>query len=207
MKKLPDYLIEKYSELAPQIRRRLEEFAAIRPEQYFYELCYCICTPQSKAKNAARVQAYLGNHDFLDRPFDPAPILRSPENYIRFHNQKSERLLRARVQYPEIYQMLTSEFSSLEKRLWLADNLKGFGMKEASHFLRNTGHRGLAILDRHVLKHLVGCGVFREVPNISGRKRYLEVELAFHEFALGVGINVDELDILFWSWETGEILK
>jgi N-glycosylase/DNA lyase len=207
MPHLPEYLINSYEELRPSIRERLNDFALVPPEKYFYEMCYCICTPQSKARSAARVQEYLESHDFYNNPFDPAPVLRRPENYIRFHNQKAERLLRARDQYSEIESMLLSEFSPPEKRIWLADNFKGMGMKESSHFLRNIGYRGLGILDRHVLKHLVGCELFRTIPQISSPKKYLEIENHFHRFAVNIGINIDELDILFWSWETGEILK
>jgi thermostable 8-oxoguanine DNA glycosylase len=35
----------------------------------------------------------------------------------------------------------------------------------------------------------------------------LELENQFHRFADTVGIPLDELDLLFWSMETGEILK
>jgi N-glycosylase/DNA lyase len=86
-------------------------------------------------------------------------------------------------------------------------NVKGMGWKEASHFLRNIGYRDLAILDRHILRNLKLHGVIRSYPASLTPKRYLAIEKAFERFASAVGIPMDELDLLFWSRETGTILK
>jgi N-glycosylase/DNA lyase len=80
-------------------------------------------------------------------------------------------------------------------------------MKEASHFLRNIGVRGLAILDRHIFRHLIRLQVIRAMPKSLTKKRYLSIEKKWHRFADDVGISLDELDLLFWSMETGEIRK
>ena len=45
------------------------------------------------------------------------------------------------------------------------------------------------------------------IPKTLTPKRYFLIEQKFHEFAREVGITMDELDLLFWSRETGEILK
>jgi len=100
-----------------------------------------------------------------------------------------------------------SNIEAREKRDWLASNINGIGMKEASHFLRNIGERNLAILDRHILKHLVLCNIYDKIPKVSTKKDYLQVEKAFLEFAENIKIPIDELDLLFWSYETGNILK
>ena len=81
------------------------------------------------------------------------------------------------------------------------------GWKEASHFLRNIGHRNLAILDRHILRNLVRAGVLHRLPKTLTAKRYLLIEEKFKDFAERMDIPMDELDLLFWSMETGEILK
>jgi N-glycosylase/DNA lyase len=207
MYKLPDAIQKGYEVNKEAIRRRLEEFAAVPECDYFYELCFCICTPQSKAAHAWQVQKKLTELNFLEKPFDPVDILNDKQHYIRFHNQKAKRLLEIRKQWSEIKSVLDSNMKATEKRFWLFDNVKGMGLKESAHYLRNIGYRELGILDRHILKHLVSCNVYDEVPNISGKKRYLEVEEKFLEFAAYVNIPIDELDLLFWSYETGEILK
>jgi len=204
---LPTYIAARYDELKDKIQERLSEFSSVPQSEYFYELCFCLCTPQSKAENANKVIEILKKKDFLHRPFNPAGILRQPEHYIRFHNTKAARLLQAREYYDMVINILERDISPIEKRSWLVDNIKGMGMKEASHFLRNIGYRGLAILDRHILKHLVHCNLYKEVPKVTSAKQYLEVEAIFLNFAASVSIPIDELDLLFWSYETGIILK
>lgn len=204
---LPDFLSEKYELLKCSIQKRLEDFRNVPEADYFYELCFCLCTPQSKASNAFKVVEYLQKKDFYNKPFNPSEILRRPENYIRFHNTKADRILLAREIFPEVSAILKSEISAFEKRKKILLLVNGYGMKEASHFLRNIGMRNLAIFDRHILKHLVSCGLYDEIPNVSSEKKYLEVEKVFIEFSKKIGIPIDELDLLFWSYETGEILK
>ena len=200
-------LIEKYEELKVDIQNRLLDFQSVPRSHYFYEFCFCICTPQSKAANAYKVQLELMERDFFNNPFDPTPLLRMPDRYIRFHNQKAGRLLKAREVFPDIQNVLDSDMTNVEKRDWLAENFNGFGMKESSHFLRNIGYKNLAILDRHILRHLIACGVFDELPKITPNKRYKEAEQKFLDFADEVSIPMDKLDLLFWAYSAGEILK
>ncbi len=94
-----------------------------------------------------------------------------------------------------------------ELREWLVKNIKGYGYKEASHFLRNIGFEELAILDRHVLKNLKNYGVIEEVPKSLTPKKYKEIEEKMRRFSKSVDIPISHLDLLFWSNETGEIFK
>ena len=204
---LPEDLLARFYEIRPAILKRLGEFAQVAPEKYFYELCFCICTPQSRARNAFAVQSILEERNFLLQPFDPAPVLADRAHYIRFHNQKARNLLEARNKFPLLENILVQPASAPEKRMWLVNNLRGVGMKEASHFLRNIGYRNLAILDRHILRHLANLGAFDQIPMVATIGRYLEAEKAFFLFAQATGISMDELDLFFWSLETGEILK
>lgn len=204
---LPKELIEKYNLLKNDIHAKLIEFSKVPEDEWFYELCFCICTPQSKAESAFQVQLKLKEMNFLDTQIDPTALLRTPTIYIRFHNQKSKRLQEARENWQEILKILKSNITPEEKRNWLYENVKGIGMKESAHFLRNIGYKELGILDRHILKHLVLCGVFSELPKISSKKSYSAVETKFKEFAHKVKIPMDELDLLFWSYEAGIILK
>lgn len=189
------------------IRRRLEEFASIPPERYFYELAYCLMTPQSTARNAAIVQRLLEDGDALHRSLPLVAILSGPDHYIRFHNTKARRIHEARDEYATIQAVIQSTDDAKSLRAQLVAGVKGLGWKEASHFLRNIGRRGLAILDRHILKNLVHHGVIESLPGALTSHRYLTIERDFQHFANSIGIDMDELDLLFWSRETGEILK
>jgi N-glycosylase/DNA lyase len=189
------------------IRKRLAEFAAVAPNDYFYECAYCLLTPQSSAENAAQAEKALRANDFQHTDFDPEPLLHRKEYYIRFHKTKAKHLQQLKRQFPEILSRLINGGSSPQLREWLVKNVKGLGWKEASHLLRNIGHRDLAILDRHILKNLVRAGVMKQLPKTLTAKRYLEIERKFSMFAKSIKIPMDELDLLFWSIGTGEILK
>lgn len=189
------------------IRQRLEEFSRVLPAEYFYELAYCLLTPQSSAVNAGRAIEALRAARFQEGNVNAAGILFRKEHYIRFHNTKAKRLAELKGQFPAIAHELSNGSSSTELRTWLVRNVKGLGWKEASHFLRNIGHRDLAILDRHILKNLLRHGVLRSLPKSLSEKHYLLIEKKFRLFAVHTGISMDELDLLFWSLETGEILK
>lgn len=204
---LPENIHEKYIELKEPIRNRLEHFKNTPEKGYFYELCYCICTPQTKAASALIVQSKLEDIDFFNQDINPVNILREPAHYIRFHNEKSKRLVDAKNLFPDIIKIIHSEIGNIEKRDWLARNFKGIGMKESSHFLRNIGFTGLTILDRHIFKHLKLCEVIEDIPKSINFNKYKQIEHLFLQFSEEIGIPIDELDLLFWSYETGSILK
>jgi N-glycosylase/DNA lyase len=196
-----------YEERRGRIQERLNEFCRVQPSEYFYELVYCMLTPQSSAVNAARAVEKLRRKNFHETTIDPEPILFEKDFYIRFHKTKARLLLELKRKFPDVLSAITNGASVTDLRKWLVENVKGLGYKEASHFLRNIGYRDLAILDRHILKNLKKFGAVRTLPKTLTRKQYLRIEKRFRRFAEDVGIPIDELDLLFWSLETGEILK
>lgn len=190
------------------IRQRLREFTEVPPSEYLYELMYCLMTPQTSAESADKVVGRLKQLLFETSAVDPEPILRDRRHYIRFHKTKTQRLLKMKEEFPTIASALATSASPVELREWLVKHVKGLGYKEATHFLRNIGRNGgLTILDRHILRNLQRYGAIRTVPKSLTKKRYLSVERRFIEFSGSIGIPVDELDLLFWSMETGEIRK
>ncbi|MFA6467586.1 MAG: DNA lyase [Bacteroidota bacterium] len=203
-----ELLFTAYSQKRSAIRRRLREYRRVPESKYFYELIYCLMTPQSSAVNAAKAQQSFEAADFFHAAVDPEPLLFQPGYYIRFHRTKAKRILEMRENYPAILAITTSALSAVAKREWLVKNVKGLSYKEATHFLRNIGKNdGLTILDRHILKNLKYFGVIRMIPQTLTMRRYHQIEKRFLRFADEIGITVDELDLLFWSSETGEILK
>ncbi|MBI4536302.1 MAG: N-glycosylase/DNA lyase [Ignavibacteriae bacterium] len=202
-----DELLDLFEERKAAIRNRLAEFSGVQDTEYFYELVYCLLTPQSSAVNAAKAVDALKVADLFHNDIQPAELLHQSHYYVRFHNTKGKHLNAAKAMFPDIVAVLTNGMTSQQQRKWLADNVMGMGWKEASHFLRNIGRRNLAILDRHILKNLKRHNVIRSLPLSLTSKRYLTIERKFNRFADFVGITMDELDLLFWSRETGEILK
>ncbi len=201
---------ELYIERKDAIQARLCQFAHLSPSEYFYELAYCLLTPQSKAQHCNIVVRQLKANDFLHRELDPKPFLHQANGiYVRFHKTKARRLVELKERFPRVLEHLVADGrSSWELREYLVKHVSGLGHKEATHFLRNIGKSdGLAILDRHVLRNLVRCSVVRQLPRSLSPKKYYELEKKYLKLAEKIRIPADELDLLFWSMETGEVLK
>lgn len=193
-----------YDKRKKEIKKRLVEFSNIRGDDIFYELCFCILTPQSNAKKCDQAISVLKEKDFLNKEFNPELILKSK---TRFYKNKSKYLLELKDKFQLILKKLNETKDNKELREWLVKNVKGVSYKESAHFLRNIGYRNLAILDRHILKNLMRFNVINEIPRILTKNKYLEIEKKFYNFSKEIKINMDELDLLFWSMETGEIFK
>lgn len=197
-------LLEEYNKKREIISSRLNDFKNIKQEEIFYEMCFCLLTPQSSAKAADKCIQELKRVDFRNSyNLNPVKLLKN----IRFGNNKSKYLMEAKEKYELITKKIRETNDSEELREFLVKNIKGYGYKESSHFLRNIGHRNLAILDRHILKNLKKFNVIEEVPKSLTKKKYFEIEEKFKEFSSKININMDELDLLFWSMEAGEVFK
>ena len=97
---------------------------------------------------------------------------------------------------------------TFEKRKWILKNVKGMGLKEANHVLRNLGFgENIAILDRHILKNLKELNVIEEIPKSISEKKYYEIEEKMREYSKFSKIKMDELDLVLWYKQTGEIFK
>jgi len=214
MKNREDLLL-KYQQRREEIKRRLQEFREVFNQgdrRIFAELSFCLCTPQSKATAAWNAVSALDKNNFLISGTEEqiAPFL----NTVRFNESKAKHIVSARSMFTENSELKIKkkiqEFGNdqVQMRNWLAENVMGIGMKEASHFLRNIGLGDeLTILDRHILKNLHEYGAIEEIPKTLTEKKYIEIEKRMKEFAESIGIPVDELDLLLWAEETGFIFK
>ena len=206
-------LKEIYEHKRDAIEKRLQEFRDVyrQPDEViFEELCFCLLTPQTKAKSATKVIEKLKEKNLLLS--GSAEEIKKWMAPIRFNNNKSQYIVEARQLLTENGKIMIKEKINANDiaatRSWLVKNIKGYGLKEASHFLRNIGFGDdIAILDRHILKNMVKYGVIPEVPASLTGKKYLELEKKFIEFPKNNGIPPAHLDLVWWSEETGEIFK
>ena len=203
-----------YSQRKSAIEGRIADFERVLEKddaEVFAELCFCICTPQSKARSCDRA---------VRRLMETGVLLSGNEEEIcaelreaRFCENKARYMVTAREQFSrdgniQIKERLSGHLDPEGLREWLVKEVKGLGYKEASHFLRNVGlGLDLAILDRHILKNMRLAGVIDEVPASMTRKRYLEIERRLRAFSEELGIPLGHMDLLLWSQETGEIFK
>src|SRR3989344_8173572 len=205
-------LITKYESKKPLIKKRLKDFRSIDTnEEIFKELVFCILTPGSRAKFCWKSTENLFSSKTIFNG-NPKQIKKHLVG-VRFNNGKSKRIAGARKMFVnnnriQIRNIVNNGITPRELREWLVDNVNGYGYKEASHFLRNIGlGEDLAILDRHVLKNLKKYDVIEEIPKSLTIKRYLEIEEKMKNFTTSIGIPFAELDLLWWSEESGEIFK
>jgi len=184
-------------ELKQKVSRRIREFQ--NAKDWFSELCFCIMTANAKAMPAIEMQKTTNFYMLSEKQ-----LARKFKGKIRFHNNKAGYICRAR-KFKNIRQILKGE-SEQEARAWLVENIKGLGMKEASHFLRNVGAKDLAILDRHILSVLKQYGIIKKIPALT-KKNYLAIEKKVQGLAKASGLSVAELDLYLWFLKTGKVLK
>jgi N-glycosylase/DNA lyase len=207
-------LFELYTAIQREIDTRLDEFRSIWARgidhELFRELAFCACTPQTNAQHAWRAVCRLnttleqGSHDEI------AAGLR--ENGVRFHNNKAAYIVANRARFfPNTKAQVSSILQSgsiVAARETLVRHVAGWGLKEASHFLRNTGHgSAICILDRHILRQLASYGVIPALPTSLSGKTYRAIETAMMEFARNEAIPVDALDLVFWFKAKSEVFK
>lgn len=120
----------------------------------------------------------------------------------------SREFLRERFNL-ELRKQLESFDCHLARRDWLVNEkgIKGLGYKEASHYLRNIGFKGYAILDKHVLNCLAELKIIDDPKPPNTRSKYLKIEEKLRKLTEMTGIDFDELDLVLWSMKTGVILK
>ena len=187
-----------------QIKLRLLDFKKIRThEQIFYEICYCVMTANGSAKAGRRAQKRLEETKFLQKG-----ILGECVQSVRYSENKKKFLMHNRANIIKDNLDLTKylscdAFELREKIACNSSHFKGLGWKESSHFLRNIGFSGLAILDRHILKNLKALNAIDNIPASLSKKTYLEIEKKLNIFCKAAGIPMDEFDILIWAHESG----
>ena len=180
-------------------------------QEVFAEMAFCILTPQSKAKNAWKAITNIVENGLLYE--GKAEEIVEFLNIVRFKNNKSKylvefRKLMTRDGKLQPKKILSEIGDTFEKRKWILKNVKGMGLKEANHVLRNLGFgENIAILDRHILRNLEALNVIDEIPKTITEKKYYEIEEKMREYSDFSKIRMDELDLVLWYKEAGEIFK
>lgn len=191
-------------ELVPQIEARMAEFSRGRDwQELFSELCFCILTANYTAEGGMRIQQKLGFNGFYKGGYDEL-AQKLAANGHRFPNARADYIIDARKvakDLPRVY-----DFKGKDARIWL-QGVKGLGMKEASHFLRNIGFTDVAILDRHILGLLAEHDLILKMPKNMSRPQYLETEKVMEGLSDRTGLDLARLDLYMWYLKTGKLLK
>lgn len=203
-----------YRNRLSEINNRLGEFRIKgkgSEEDIFGELCFCLMTPQSRAIAADAALNRLINKDLLFS--DDVSRIKPCLTGVRFPNNKASYIAAAARKFntdmggDSIKKYLSNNNDS-DMRDKLASDIKGLGLKEASHFMRNIGRGSeLAILDRHVLKGLKEYGVIESLPKSITPSVYYETEGRMKSFSKSIKIPLEALDLIFWYNQTGYFFR
>jgi N-glycosylase/DNA lyase len=215
MKSATDALRALYAAIKPAVDARLAEFRVLgsagSDDALFREMCFCTCTPQTDAHRAFDAAEALERRGLLraGSAADIAAALR--ECGVRFHNNKAAYIAENRRKFlPGIGAALAEipAQAGVGARNGLAAQVRGWGLKEASHFLRNTGRGSrVCILDRHILRRLAFYGVIKAVPASLAPALYCAIESRMQGFAAQIQVPPDALDLVFWYQAKGEVFR
>jgi len=202
-------------ERCEEIRSRLGEFRAVKSEQnddrLWEEMVFCFftggCSAMMGLRSLEKVRPLL-------KKGTERQLARALKGSHRYPNARARYIVESRKFLIndcdlKLGQRLAEFSCHYQRRDWLAreKGIKGLGYKEASHFLRNIGYSGYAILDKHVLRCLAELKIIDDPKPPNSRSKYLTVEGKLRELTDAVEIDFDELDLVLWSIKTGKILK
>ena len=208
-------VMDAHRERRDEIRSRLSEFEAVWNEgtdaRLWEEMVYCFftggCSAKMGLKAVEAVRPFLVDGTQPEIADALVGVHRYPNARARYV-YASRSFLREHCNL-ELRRKLESFDCHLARRDWLVKEkgIKGLGYKEASHFLRNVGFKGYAILDKHVLKCLAELKIIDSPKPPNTRSKYLRVEDKLRELTERTKIDFDEMDLVLWSMKTGQILK
>jgi N-glycosylase/DNA lyase len=192
----------KKSSLAKKVNARIREFASVSQKNMFSELCFCLLTANFNAQRCIIIQKKLGTK--LKKLSKHLLSTRLKALGHRFPNTRAGYIIEARTCQNALKGIRAMQ--AKQAREWLVDNIKGLGMKEASHFLRNIGFTNLAIIDFHIIDLLVRNKMIKR-PKTLNKTSYLKIEKILKKLAKQTNLNLSQLDLYLWYLETGKLLK
>jgi N-glycosylase/DNA lyase len=196
----------KNSSIQTKIQKRIQEFKNVNllsAEELFQELCFCILTANFNAERSIHIHEHIHECFCTDTKEILSRKLR--QQGYRFPNTRAAYIIDS-VSKKDALPTIIQTFQRDERRTWLAQNIKGLGYKEASHFLRNIGFDDYAIIDSHVLELLERYRFIKQ-PKTLTKKKYIEIENLLQKIAQQTHLTLAELDLYLWYLETGKILK
>ena len=212
LKEFDIFYNEPYSWFYENNKMELRKINKNDDERLFEELCFCIFTANTSAEMG--MKAVDAVRDLLANGIQEE-MTKKLEGIYRFNNLRPSYIVHTREYLKkELNFKLKDKIESLknnphELRDFFAFNkgIKGIGYKESSHFLRNIGFKGYAILDKHIINSLLEFKVIDEIKLPMNRSTYRETEEKMKLFSNEIELPMDELDLLLWNRKNGRILK
>jgi len=209
---LQDYIAQNYN-VGLRHYKRAFVLDTKNVESVFYMFIFCLLVPGGKATQTRKAVCLLQDFHFYDKECTRQAALTLIKSYVRFPEQKVDRLMEFKVMWPAFSQWLFKAMeyrvSAIKVRENIVANIKGFGYKAASHALRNLGFTNLAVIDTHILKY--ASFWYPENPKVGypgSKKVYLRMEEKFRNWAQGrFGLDPCILDWFIWCKESGNAIN
>jgi len=199
----------------PRVRKmvedRMDDFRAVHEMdtyKWYEEMVYCLLTAFASALMGQKcVDALCCDDTLLEGSEDDIRACLIETGH-RFPNKRAEYVYNTQHLASTIKETIQGFEDNKKAREWLVENIKGFGWKEASHYLRNIGYFDLAIIDRHIINNLVEHRIVDLDPKKGlTKKKYLAVEKVLDVLADELNMLPGELDLYMWYRKTGKVLK
>jgi len=212
LKEFDKFYNEPYSWFYDSNKMELREVNANEDQRLFEELCFCIFTANTSAEMG--MKAVDAIRDLLING-TAEEMTNKLEGIYRFNNLRPQYIVHTRdylkneldFKLKEKIESLRNDTEELRNFFAFNPGIKGLSYKEASHFLRNIGFKGYAILDKHILNSLIEFNIIENLKTPLPAKQYPEIEKKMKMFSNEIEIPMDELDLLLWSRRNGKILK
>ncbi len=165
------------------------------------ELCFCILTANSSAVLGIKIQNEVGDDGFREMDeVELAQIFRKMGH--RYPEIRARYIVLARSF--DIGSVLSCKNGKKARQIAL--KVKGLGMKESSHFLRNIGFDDVAIVDRHIYRFLIRHKILPYNSTITP-KIYMKAESVLEGIAEALSIPLPSLDLFIFFKQAGVVLK
>jgi len=217
-----DRVLREYSRLATLFYSN-KKWDEMSENELWHELCLCILSSNVPYELARSAFFHLIDKEYLrlewitktshsqkliaeelSKPIYLPRKLDGSYRRYRFPNTRSKNIFQAAevVSSEEdwLTKCLTNFSSEKVARDFLVANIPGFGLKEASHFLRNIRYSNqLAIIDSHVVSFLTKIEAITQrntktiTPSI-----YLKLESRLEEICDRYGLNLSVFDMAIW---------
>lgn len=223
------HVAHEYAKLAESFQQR-RKWNEMSENELWEELCLCILSSNVPYELALSAFWHLRNSQLLSQEWitrcksavQQIASELTKRNYLprkkdgsyrryRFPNTRAKNIINAaKFLYEENCGLLKIledfNYKQEEARCFLAKNVPGIGLKQASHFLRDIGYSNtLAIIDSHVIAFLVEVGAVSQGKiKVVTPRIYIRLERVLQDLCNSFGFNLSIFDMAIWRYMRGK---
>ncbi|MDH5413693.1 MAG: hypothetical protein OEW87_06115 [Flavobacteriaceae bacterium] len=223
--RIPNNIFLNYNEIYNK-RKYWEKWTDLNENKLWLNVVFCLLSSNVKSELAHSASIYLWKRGMLNRSL----LIKEPNSINILSTELSKPIFKPfrkngmgrKYRYPckgasnivftaknlsknkiKIKSLLNNGFDETMVRNKLIENVYGFGLKQATHFLRNIGYsKSLAVIDTHIISFLnmISNNSFKkDYKNLTNAK-YLELEEMFKKLCNELNVDLSIFDIAVWTY-------